>query len=304
MKIVFVGTVEGSRIALEAIIQADFPPVLVITLSPTLALRHSDYANLEGLAIKANCEIHYTSDINSESVIEKLRKIGPDLCLIVGWSQICNSEFRSIAKLGNIGFHPAPLPRFRGRAVIPWIILQGEETSGSTLFWLDDGIDSGPILMQRLFSIEPDETAQSLYSKNVDNLRHMLPEAIKLIAYGSPPRIAQNASEASYCAKRTPEDGLIDWRSDVQTILRFIRAVGHPYPGAFTYYKGEKFFIDVATSIKDSQKYIGLTGQVQSHTSSGFTVRCGDANLIEVLTWRSMSSLKPRLHAKFMETHN
>ena len=192
MKIVFVGAVEGSRIALDALIKAGQPPTLVITLPPELAGRHSDYADLSTMAKLAGSTVLFTQNINARDVIDVMRRAEPDLCLIIGWSQICKAEFRAIARHGNIGFHPAPLPRFRGRAVIPWTILQGEATSGSTLFWLDEGIDSGPILLQTLFPVASDETARSLYSKQVANLAAMLPQAVRLVQDGSAPSMPQD----------------------------------------------------------------------------------------------------------------
>jgi methionyl-tRNA formyltransferase len=303
MKTVFIGAVEGSKVALDALIKAGIPPALVITLPPDQASRHSDYADLTGMANSAGCKVLFTSDINSDDVIGALRLVEPDLCLVIGWSQICKERFRAIAKHGNIGFHPSPLPRFRGRAVIPWTILQGETSSGSTLFWLDEGTDSGAILLQKIFPVAHDETAQSLYSKHVRNLSAMLPDAVRLVESGKPPRTHQNAADASYCAKRTPEDGIIDWHQPSDIVLRFVRAVGIPYPGAFAFCGGEKLFIDKAVPFSDSQRFIGLTGQVQSHTPSGFSVRCDDGNLIEVLKWRWKPSGKPRVHAKLVGSH-
>lgn len=300
MKIVFVGAVEGSRISLDALIRVGLPPALVITLPPELAGRHSDYADLSTMAKLAGSTVIFAQNINSPDVIDVMRRVEPDLCLVIGWSQICKAEFRAIARYGNIGFHPAPLPRFRGRAAIPWTILQDEATSGSTLFWLDEGTDSGPILLQTLFPVASDETAQSLYSKHVANLAAMLPQAVRLVQGGSAPSLSQDQTMASYCAQRTPDDGIIDWHESAHSILRFIRAVGEPYPGAFTFCEGEKLLIDRAALFSESYRFIGLTGQIQSHTASGFTIRCGDGNCIEVLSWRWKSGEKPRIHNKLL----
>lgn len=300
MNIVFVGAVDGSRVALDALIKAGLPPALVITLPPELAARHSDYADLSTMAELANSAVLFAQDINAPDVINVMRRTEPDLCLVIGWSRICKAEFRAIARYGNIGFHPAPLPRFRGRAAIPWTILQNEATSGSTLFWLDEGTDSGPILLQKSFPVASDETARSLYSKQVINLAAMLPQAVQLVQSGSAPSMPQDQTMASYCARRTPDDGIIDWHKAAHSVLRFIRAVGDPYPGAFTFCEGEKLFVDRAALFPESHRFIGLTGQIQSHTASGFTIRCGDGNCIEVLLWRWRSGERPRIHSKLL----
>ncbi|MFN0192919.1 MAG: methionyl-tRNA formyltransferase [Aestuariivirga sp.] len=298
MKTVFAGAVEGSRIALDALIGAGLAPALVVTLPPSAAGRHSDFSDLTSVAEAAGIEVHHTQTINGAATIAALRALEPDLAMVIGWSQICKQEFRSVAKLGCIGFHPAPLPRLRGRAVIPWTILLGETESASTLFWLDEGTDSGPILLQRRFELSPEESARGLYDKHTANLAAMLPEAVGLVARGAPPRVGQDHSKATYCAKRTPEDGLIDWREPAAAILRFIRAVGEPYPGAFAFHNEDKIVIDKARLFSGSHQYIGLTGQVQNHTAEGFTVRCGDGNMIEVQSWRTPRGGKPGVHSR------
>ena len=292
MKLAFVGAVEGSRVVLDALICAGLPPSLVVTLPPQARDRHSDYCDLQPSAAAAGSAIHFTTSINAPETLEALAGFAPDLTMVIGWSQICKAKFRAIARIGNIGFHPAALPRFRSRAVIPWTILQGEAESGSTMFWLDEGTDSGPIRLQQRFPIAPDETARSLYDGNTGNLAIMLPQAVRQVEAGDPPCVIQDHAQASYCAKRTPDDGLIDWRQPAADILWLIRAVGDPYPGAFSYNGGEKLIIDRATPVTNSHQFIGLTGQVQSQTARGFTVRFGDGNLIEVEAWRSLQMTK------------
>lgn len=298
MRIVFVGAVESSKIALDALIRAKRTPVLVITLPPEAAGRHSDFVGLGEIGRAAGSAIHHTTDINSQATLEAVAAATPDLSLVIGWSQVCRQAFREIARAGTVGFHPAALPRLRGRGVIPWTILRGEERTGSTLFWLDDGIDSGPILLQRQFPVAPDETARSLYTKHTENLAEMVVEAAAQVEAGSAARMEQNEAEASYCAKRTAEDGRIDWHDPAASILRLIRAAGDPYPGAFTFYKGQKIRIDAATPVENSRQYIGLKGQIQAHTERGFIVLCGDGECIEAHAWAWASDRRPPNHGK------
>lgn len=298
MRIVFVGAVESSRIALEALVKAKRAPALVITLPPEAAARHSDFVDIASQARSAGSAVCHVTDINAPATLEAMTAVDPDLTLVVGWSQVCRQPFREIARKGTVGFHPAALPRFRGRGVIPWTILEGEEKTGSTLFWLDDGIDSGPILLQRLFAVAADETARSLYAKHTANLAEMVVEATDLVEADRAGRTVQNHAEASYCAKRTPEDGLIDWRQPAAALLRLIRAVGDPYPGAFTFGRGDRIRIDAAAPVKNSRRFIGLAGQVQAHTEQGFIVLCGDRECIEVLAWDSPSGERPPVHSR------
>ncbi|MCV9999556.1 formyltransferase family protein [Pararhizobium sp. YC-54] len=300
MRVVLVGSVESSKVAFDALVNAGKPPVLVVTLPKEAADRHSDFADIGSRAAEMGIPVYYTTLINSPEALKAIESAAPDVTLVIGWSQICKASFRAIARIGSIGFHPAALPLLRGRGVIPWTILLGEKTAGSTLFWLDEGTDSGPILLQENFHVAADETARSLYLKHMHNIEEMVPEAMRLLERGDAPRIGQDHSQASYCAKRTPEDGLIDWRQPAWQILTLIRAVGDPYPGAYTHCNGFKLHIDVAAPAAETPRYIGVTGQVQAHTPSGFVIMCGDGRCIEARHWRSQNGKPPPVHSKLV----
>ena len=299
MRVAFVGAVEGSAIALDALNLAGAPPGLVVTLPAEAASRHSDFVDLTPIAGAGGSAVLHAADVNAPTVIDALRDFEVDLVLVIGWSQICREAFRSVARVGNIGFHPAPLPRMRGRAVIPWTILLGESDTAASLFWLDDGVDSGPILLQEPIAVAADETARTLYAKHTSALARMLPRAVELVRSGRAPRIEQDHSCATYCAKRTPDDGLIDWNAPAQEVLRLVRAVGEPYPGAFTTAAGPKLVVDAALPFADSDRYVGLIGQVQCHTREGFAVRCGDGRCIHVTAWRQEQGKgRPPVHSR------
>ena len=297
MKILFIGAVEGSKIAFDALVGAGIRPTHVLTLPPELAKRHSDFVDIGGAARRIGCEILYSSDINDALTLEKIETIRPDLCLVIGWSQICHQRFRGIARLGNIGFHPAALPKMRGRAVIPWTILLNLPTTAASLFWLDEGVDSGDILAQTKITIAADETAQSLYKKQTDALAAMLPAAVRSVLLGTANRSPQDHSKASYCAKRTPADGCINWADPAAKIERFIRAVGAPYPGAFTATPHGQLWINTARLPANPVDYIGIPGQIQAIGQSSFTVLCGDYKPIEVLDWRQPDGPNLRQHS-------
>jgi methionyl-tRNA formyltransferase len=297
MRLVLIGAVESTRVALEAMVAAKALPELVVTL-PQLALsRHSDSVDLAPIAKRYGTQIFHTSDINSLETHKTLSLLNPDLIFVIGWSQVCHTAFRSLARLGCIGYHPARLPKLRGRAVIPWTIITNEKVSGSTLFWLDDGVDSGDILLQETFEVAPDETAESLYAKHMSALNGMTPKALSMIQSGTPPRVVQDHNQATYCARRRPEDGLINWLLAAEEIHRFVRAVGAPYPGAYSNYGGENMYVDKANFIANSHQFVGLSGQVQTYTERGFIVRCGDGICLEITSWRWRDGKKPPRHA-------
>lgn len=299
LRVAFVGAVEGSLIGLRALIDAKLPPGLVITLPPEAAKRHSDFADIATPATKAGSRVAFARNINAPETLAVLEEFSPDLCLVIGWSQICGPAFLSAVDHNAIGFHPAPLPRMRGRAVIPWTILMDEKRSGSSLFWLDEGTDSGPIVLQRIFDLADDETARSLYDRHTANLTAMLPEAVRLVADGKAPRQQQDHTLATYCAKRTPEDGRIDWSRPASEILRLIRAVGDPYPDAFTNVSDQVLSIAAAAAYDKSERYVGVAGQLQARSEDALIVRCGDGQCIEISSWTWDGEKPPPMHTVF-----
>ena len=281
----FLGAVEGSRRALEALCDAGHVPDLVLTLPAEAAARHSDYADLAEVARKHDVPVFETRDINDTATLAELRDLAPDLILVIGWSQIAKADFRAIPRLGTVGFHPAPLPRLRGRAAIPWTILAGLQETAATLFWIDEGCDSGDILIQGAVPVEARETARSLYDKQIETLCRILPEALDRIAAGDDIRTRQDGAQASYCARRTAEDGRIDWTLTAADVDRLIRAVGEPYPGAFTDHAKGRLWIDSARVHDGPPGYIGMPGQLQE-IGDTLIVNCAGFSAIEVTAWR------------------
>lgn len=298
MRSVLIGAVEGSRVALHVMAAAGWGPDLLITLPPERAGRHSDFVDMNGEAADLGVPVFHAANVNDETTLERLRTLAPDYVFVIGWSQICGPSFLEIASLGTIGYHPAPLPHLRGRAVIPWTILLNEKRTGGTLFWIDEGMDSGPILAQRLFDVDKDETVTSLYEKHMQALGAMLPEALVALHLAEPPKREQDHRKATYCARRRPEDGLIDWSQPADDVLRLIRAVGRPYPGAFTFSGVDKMTIFAAHLAEDGHRYIGLPGQIQAIGGERLVIACGDRRCVALTDWILDGERVPKIHAK------
>jgi methionyl-tRNA formyltransferase len=281
MRTVLVGSVESTRVALETLSTLNRHPEALITLHPKESRRHSDYANLDEAIDAGRTQLLYTRDVNDPTTVAQLEEVAPEVVWVIGWSQVCRKEFLSIAKIGTIGYHPSLLPTMRGRAVIPWTILTGVAHTGGTLFWLDEGVDSGPTLSQARFAVAPDETATTLYGKHMDVLKNLVRYAVEHLDAGTAPRTTQAHSLATYCAKRTWQDGLIDWDRSSRDVWDLVRASTHPYPGAFTHVGGSRLTIWHA-ELPQTNSYIGLPGQVQSVDEQGAFVMCGDGQCILV----------------------
>ena len=275
MKSILVGAVDSTRIAMTSLVAKGVPPAALLTLPVAKAARHSDFVHLKPIADRYGIPVIPITNVNHPEVLEKIRAIQPDYSFVIGWSQICTPDFLNIARVGSIGYHPAPLPENRGRAVIPWTILQRRQQTGSTLFWMDEGADSGDILAQEMFEVAADETATTLYRKHGDCLGRLLDHALPALIENRGQKQPQDHSQATYCAKRVAADGLIDWSQPAEVVWRLIRAVTDPYPGAFTYYRGHKLVIWEAAFVGECP-YYGLPGQIQAIASEGVLVQCGD----------------------------
>jgi len=194
---------------------------------------------------------------------------------VIGWSQMVGRDLLALPSKGALGFHPARLPELRGRAVIPWTIILERQETGSSLFWMDEGMDTGDLVAQVLFYVAKDETAATLIAKHERALDSMLSQLVPHLANGTAIRVPQDQSLASYCAKRTPADGLIDWTRPAREVWTLIRAVGDPYPGAFSFSSGRQIVV-WAADLVETAPYFGLPGQVQQFAPDGSAlVACG-----------------------------
>jgi methionyl-tRNA formyltransferase len=302
MRAVLILAVESTRIALRVLsAAADWTVSALVTLPPALADRHSDFVDLTDEAREAGARIIHAAEGNSPEMIAQVRAAEPDLLVVIGWSQLCRQELIDIAPQGAIGYHPAPLPHLRGRGVIPWTILLQQPITAGSLFWIDEGVDSGPILAQRFFHVAPDETAESLYARHMEVLEAMLKEVAPALAAGTAPRMPQDERYASWTAKRTPEDGRIDWHLPAADIERLIRAVGRPYPGAFTTAGGERLVIWKAKRWEGAERHAAAPGQVIVQQDGMFVVRCGDGQGLCATEWERPSGRPPRLHGRLGE---
>lgn len=296
MRALLIGAVEGTRVAADAIGGAPgWELAAIATLPPELAIRHSDFVDLAPVAAHRGAALLHVAQCNAPAFLHQMRALAPDIVFVIGWSQICGPEFRAAAGGRVVGYHPAPLPRLRGRAVIPWTILLDEKITASSLFWIDDGVDSGPLLAQRFFHVAPGETAASLYAKHMAALGAMLGELLPRLALGPVPGEPQDEAVATWATRRRPSDGRIDWRATADEIERLVRAVGRPYPGAFTDSGGARITIWSARACACAERQHASPGQVVLRDEIGFAVRCGDGRALHVLDFEAESG-EPALH--------
>lgn len=279
MNIIFVSMNDYGKSCLEEFISKKIKIAAVFTLKEEYAEGVSDFVSFDGICEKNNISLYKIKNINDHENIEMIKKIAPDFIFVLGWSQIIKEELLKIPKKGCLGTHPTLLPKNRGRAAIPWMILNHEKETAVTMFYMNEGVDAGDIVAQERFKIDDDETAEILYKKVVLAGRKLIRENIESVLDGKAKRIKQNEKEATYLSKRIPEDGLIDWNKPTKKIYDLIRATTHPYPGAFTYYLGKKLIIWKASLFK-CDDYSSIPGQIIKILENGVLVMAGDGTIL------------------------
>lgn len=204
-------------------------------------------------------------------------KLAPDLNVLAFVTEILPLRMLSHPKLGTIQYHPSLLPKHRGGSAINWAVINGESKTGLTIFWPDDGIDTGPILLQKEVEISPDDTVGSLYFNKLFPLGvEALVESIRLVKQGKAPRIPQDESQATYEGLCTEKDAHIDWSQPAQQVYNLIRGT-NPQPGAVTSYQGKKLKIYDSELIKGGSQ---TPGDIVAITEQGMAISAQDGRLL------------------------
>jgi len=218
-------------------------------------------------------------------------KARADLLWITDYRYLLPAEIVALSPLGAINLHPSLLPRYRGRASINWAILHGETELGLTAHFVDAGMDTGDIIEQVSYTLTPAQNAgdalEILYPLYAKMTRMVLAKLQK----GPVERRPQDESQASAFPRRRPEDGLIDWRQPAIRVANLIRAVAHPYPGAFTTLHGKRLTIWQAR-IAEENGSRGLPGQVMEINHGEILVQCG-SGMIALTRVEAEETLEP-----------
>ena len=186
--------------------------------------------------------------IREESFLQVFRDLAPDLVVVAAFGQILPREMLTQPQYGCINIHPSLLPRYRGAAPIQWSLIRGEKVTGVTIMRLDEGVDSGDILLQEEVAITPEETFASLHDRLAEIGARMLYQTIGMLIDQSIHPMPQDHTKATLAPRLKKEDALINWHMNVQEILALIRGLS-PDPGAYTYIDGKKLKIFAASGV-------------------------------------------------------
>lgn len=298
MKSVLIGSVLSSNFVLEEMISCGFPVDLVLSLDEQYSQNVSGYYPIHETAEKHGipfCKFHH---VNDPEIIARIWAIEPDYIFVMGLSQLIKQELIDCAKVGTVGLHPTALPKFRGRAVMVWQQLLGVKESAMTMFFIDEGTDSGDILGQEPYEILDTDYAMDLEDRSNEALQRLSRRVLPGLMDGTLKPWKQNEAEATYLLIRRPEDGQIDWKEPVDKVHLLIRAVSQPYPGAFGMYDGEHQVIFWRAEIVRSSKYIGIPGQI-AEIGDDYLLIVGSDGMIKVTDWENVDGVKLFVGHKF-----
>jgi methionyl-tRNA formyltransferase len=288
MRIVFFGTGDIGLPTLRALLKSEHEVVGVVTQpdkpvgraqlieSPPIkralmsgALTTSPARTERALALRVLQPVR----IKDRQAIEEIHALTPDVIVVMAYGQILPRDILEIPKIACLNLHASLLPRWRGAAPIQAAIAAGDRETGITVMYMDEGLDTGDILLQRTIDIVPAETGGSLHNRLAEVAPEALLESLDLLAKRSAPRIPQDNALATYAPKLKREDGKIDWSDPAEVIERRIRAFD-PWPGAFMKFDGRnlKVFSAIIVSL------LGKPGEILRRERE-FVVAAGEGAL-------------------------
>src|SRR5277367_4110964 len=219
-------------------------------------------------------------DESSESAGPKIGALNPSIIYSFSYRYLIPERVLGLARLGAYNLHPSLLPAYRGRAPVNWVLVNGEREAGVTLHHMVARADAGDIVGQRAVAIDDSDNALTLYRKLVPLGVELIEELHPKIVAGAAPRRKMEISKGSYFGRRRPEDGRIDWRWPARRIFNLVRAVTHPYPGAFCFVSGRKLLVWEA-KIGAENGTRGEPGRVIRETADGSVeIAAGDGSVV------------------------
>jgi methionyl-tRNA formyltransferase len=237
---------------------------------------------LKDWAIKLGVPYIPTQNVNTPDFLMVMDAYKPDLLVSMSFNQILKKEIIGYAPKGFINCHAGALPFYRGRNPLNWVLINGESSFGITVHYVDEGIDTGDIVEQRLYPITQRDNYQSLLIRAVIECANVLHSAILRIANSEVDRITQTDIHpvGTYFGIRTFGDELIDFKWNAKRIYNFVRAISTPGPCARFYIGAHQYAVESAELIIDAPNYIATTGEVVGKSSKGIVVKVGDSTIL------------------------
>lgn len=280
MKIIFMGTPDFSVGTLEALVEAGHEVVLAVTQPdrPKGRGKELQLTPVKECALKHDIPVFQPKKVREADCIEELRKYNADIMVVVAFGQILPKEILEMTPYGCVNVHASLLPKYRGSAPIQWVIIDGEEVTGVTTMQMDEGIDTGDMLLKTEVAIDPKETGGSLFEKLSEAGAKLCVETLKALEEKKIHPIPQGESTTAYAKMIQKELGNIDWSKGSAEIERLIRGLS-PWPSAYTNWDGKVMKIWEA-DVSEGESG-ALPGTIVKVDKTAFYVQTG-AGLLKV----------------------
>jgi methionyl-tRNA formyltransferase len=250
LRIIFAGTPEFAAIALQALLNTPHHIVAVYTQPDRKAGRGLKLTEspVKVLAEHYNLPVYQPVSLKDEAEQEKLKNLNADVMIVAAYGMLLPAAVLNIPRLGCVNIHPSLLPRWRGAAPIQRTIFAGDKTSGVTIMQMDEGLDTGPMLLQREYTLDLEETTKTLHDKLATLGAELLIETLHLLADNQIKPEVQDNQKTTYANKITKEEALIDWSQPAQEIEYMVRAF-NPWPVAHTTWQNQPLRIWQAKAV-------------------------------------------------------
>jgi methionyl-tRNA formyltransferase len=234
---------------------------------------------LKNYSIKYNIDYLFPVKINSSEFIKEIKNYDCDLFVSLSFNQIFKSEIIGIPKIGIINCHAGKLPFYRGRNILNWVLINDESEFGITVHFVDQGIDTGDIISQKVYSIDDNDNYGTLLNRAFKECANLLFETLQSFKNNSYQRIPQSEIHpvGFYCGGRGVGDEIIDWNQTTREIFNFIRSISYPGPLAQTYLNSKVIKLESSMIIEGAPCYKGIPGQVLMKTNKGLIVKTLDS---------------------------
>lgn len=251
-------------------------------------------AILKSMSANEKIDFFTHSNINSEEFIDLASKYECDLFVSMSFNQIFRAKIMSVPPLSTINCHAGKLPFYRGRNVLNWALINDESDFGITVHYVDEGIDTGDIIVQRFFTITDEDDYSTLLTRAYAGCSSILYDAVKLVQKGNPKVIKQKDldAEGTYCTARKIGDELLSWNQNSRDIFNFVRGVCQPGPEARTFLGDEEIRISRVQLLPKASKFKGVPGSVIGVEVGSFLVKTLDS-FVRVTEWSGYP--KPRI---------
>ena len=239
--------------------------------------RGSKIDPIKDTAQAAGIPVFQPPRLKDPQAYDQMVSLNPDLAVLAFVTDIVPGKVLAVPKLGAICYHPSILPKYRGASAINWAVINGERVSGLTIFWVDAGIDTGDILLQKKVEIGPNETTGEVYFNKLYPLGvEAVLEAVALVAQGQAPRLPQDHSQANYDPPCDEKFAALNWNQPGRQVFDFIRGCD-PQPGATTTFKGEQVKVYNASYLMSDHS--AQPGEILEVTDKGLKVAVKGAAL-------------------------